>query len=146
MTAKVIEEILSKYKTVAIVGLSDDLSRPSYTVAEYLKNHGFRIIPVNPLVKEVLGEKSYESLLRIPVETQRSIQIVDIFRRSEDVPPVVEQAVQLKKLNGVPDVIWMQLGIIHEKAAEMARKEDMIVVMDKCMRIEHQRLFGNEEQ
>lgn len=137
------KEILTKYRTVAIVGLSKDSSKPSYVVAEYLKNHGFHIIPVNPTAEEILGEKSYYSLLDMPVAVQKTIDVVDIFRRSEDVLPVVEQAVQLRKLLGVPHVVWMQLGIINEQAAIMARKVGMTVVMDKCMRLEHIRVFGD---
>jgi predicted CoA-binding protein len=139
-------EVLAKYRTVAVVGLSSDSSKPSYKVAEYLKNHGFRAVPVNPFVNEVLGEKSYKSLLEMPVEVQKTIEVVDIFRRAEDVPPIVEQAVQLKKLHGVLRVIWMQLGIVNEQAAETARKAGLIVVMNKCMRLEHLRLFRSDEK
>lgn len=134
--------ILSQCKNVAVVGLSDDPARPSYGVAEYLKNHGFRIVPVNPFVTEVLGEKSHKSLLEMPAEIQKTIEIVDIFRRSDDVPPIVEQAVEMKKLYGVLRVVWMQLGVINEQAAELAQKAGLIVVMDKCMRQQHQQLFG----
>jgi hypothetical protein len=139
-----IKEILMRYKTVAVVGLSRDSSKDSYRVAEYLKNHGFRIIPVNPFVNEVLGEKSYKSLLDMPAETQKTVEIVDIFRPSADVPSIVEQVIQLKRLYGVPFVVWMQLGIINEQAAEMARKASLIVLMDKCMMREHRRLFANK--
>jgi hypothetical protein len=139
-----IREILMRYKTVAVFGLSRDSSKDSYRVAEYLKNHGFLIIPVNPFVNEILDEKSYESLLDMPTETQKIIEIVDIFRPSADVPSIVEQVVQLKRLYGVPFVIWMQLGIINEQAGEMARKAGLIVVMDKCMMQEHRRLFANK--
>ena len=133
-----------RYKTVVVVGLSRDSSKDSYRVAEYLKNHGFRIIPVNPFVDEVLGEKSYKSLLDMPAETQKTVEIVDIFRPSADVPSIVEQVIQLKRLYGVPFVVWMQLGIINEQAAEMARKAGLIVLMDKCMMREHRRLFANK--
>jgi hypothetical protein len=139
-----IKKILMKYKTVAVVGLSRDSSKDSYRVAEYLKNHGFRIIPVNPFVNEVLGEKSYKSLLDMPAETQKTIETVDIFRPSADVPSIVEQVIQLKRLCGVPFVVWMQLGIINERAAEMARKAGLIVLMNKCMMQEHRRLFANK--
>lgn len=142
MSQEIIKEILTKYRTVAVVGLSSDSSKPSYTVAEYLKNHGFHIVPVNPFVEKVLDEKSYKSLLEMPTEAQKTIEIVDIFRRAEDIPPIVEQAVQLKELHGNPHVIWMQLGIVNEKAAETARKAGLTVIMDKCMRLEHQRLLG----
>ena len=138
-----VKEILTKYKIVAVVGLSKDPSKASYQVAEYLKQNGFHIVPVNPTADEILGEKSYRSLLEIPVEIQRTLEIVDIFRPSADVPPIVEQAVQLKRLYGMPYVIWMQLGIINEQAGELARKAGLTVVMDKCMMQEHKRLFSN---
>ena len=134
--------ILSKYRNVAIVGLSSDPSRPSYSVAEYLKTHGYHIVPVNPNVAEVLGEKSYKSLLELPVEIQRMIEIVDIFRRSEDVLPIVEQAVKIKKSFNLVQVVWMQLGVVNEPAAKQAREAGLTVVMDRCMRQEHERLFS----
>ncbi len=141
-----LKEIYSKYKNVAIIGLSDNPSRPSYVVAEYLKNHGFNIIPVNPFVAEVLGERSYKSLMEMPIEIQETVEIVDIFRRSEEVFPIVEQAVQLKKSRGIPHVVWMQLGVINEQAAELAQEAGLTVVMDKCIRLEHQRLYGGNRR
>lgn len=134
-------EILTKYKTIAIVGLSRDPSKDSYRVAEYLKSHGFRIIPVNPFAEEVLGEKCYRSLLNMPVEVQKTLEIIDIFRPSSDVPPIVEQAIQLKRLYGAPYVVWMQLGIVNEQAAEMAKKAGLEVVMDKCIMQQHRLFF-----
>jgi predicted CoA-binding protein len=134
-------EILTKYKTVAVVGLSRDPDKDSYRVSAYLKKHGFRIIPVNPFADEILGEKSYKSLLDIPAEIQKTIEIVDIFRPAKDVPPIVEQAVKLKEAHGKPSVVWMQLGIVNEQAAETAKKAGLTVVMDRCMMIEHRRLF-----
>jgi predicted CoA-binding protein len=139
-----IKEILTKYKTVAIVGLSRDPSKDSYRVGEYLKNHGFHIIPVNPTADEILGEKSHKSLLDIPAETQKTIEIVDIFRPSVEVVPIIEQAIELKKKYGVPFVVWMQLGIINEQAAEKAREAGLIVVMDNCMMRQHKRIFGEK--
>ena len=140
MSREDVKEILTKYKTVAVVGLSRDPSKYSYVVADYLRKHGFTIIPVNPFTEEVMGLKSYKNLLEVPVEVQKTVEIVDIFRPSTDVPLTVEQAVQLRKLHGVPHVIWMQLDIINEQAAEMARKAGMKVVMDKCMMREHHAL------
>ncbi len=136
-----LREILTKYRTVAIVGLSRDPSKDSYRVAEYLKKHGFRIVPINPFTAEVLGEKSYKSLLDMPAEVQKTLEIVDIFRPSSDVPPIVKQAIQLKKLYDKPYVIWMQLGIINTQAADTARKAGLTVIMDKCMMQQHQHLF-----
>jgi hypothetical protein len=143
---KVLEMILSRHRNVAIVGLSGDPARPSYGVAEYLKTHGYRIVPVNPNLAEVLGEKSHKSLMEMPVEIQRTIEIVDIFRRSEDVLPIVEQAVKIKKSFDVLRAVWMQLGVINEPAAELARKAGLTVVMDRCMRQEHQHLFGKQAE
>ncbi len=140
MSETEIREILQKYKVIAVVGLSADREKPSHEVAEYMKQHGYRILPVNPLVEEVLGEKSYRSLVDIPIEIQRTVEIVDIFRRPMDVPPVVEQAIKLKESNGKPFVIWMQLGIINQVAADAARKAGLTVVMDKCIMVEHKRL------
>ena len=139
-----IREILTKYKTVAVVGLSRDPSKDSYRVAEYLKTHGFHIIPVNPTADQILGEKSFKSLLDMPAENQKTVEVVDIFRPSSDAPPIVEQAVQSKKLHGVPYVVWMQLGIVNEEAADMARQAGLTVVMDRCMMREHRRLFGTK--
>jgi uncharacterized protein len=137
MSQKEIREILLKYKVVAVVGLSKDKDKASYRVAEYMQQHGYRIVPVNPFVDEVLGEKSYKSLLEIPAEVQKTIEIVDIFRRAEDVPPIVDQAVKLKKANGMPHVVWMQLGIVNKQAAESAMKAGIIVIVDRCLKVDH---------
>ena len=141
MSQNEIKEILTKYKTVAVVGLSREPGKDSHRVSAYLKQHGFHIIPVNPFADEILGEKSYKSLLDIPPEIQKTIEIVDVFRPSKDVPPIVEQAIKLKAAYGKPNVVWMQLDIVNEHAAEAARKAGLTVVRDKCMMIEHKRLF-----
>lgn len=140
MSTDRIKEILTKYKTVAVVGLSRDPNKDSHGVASYLQSHGYKIIPVNPTTSEVLGEKSYKSLLDIPPQIQKTIEIVDIFRPSADVPPIVEEAVKLKELYDKPYVIWMQLGIINEQAAATARAAGLEVVMNRCMRQEHKKL------
>jgi uncharacterized protein len=127
-----IAEILHKAKTIAVVGLSNNPLRPSHGVAAYLQASGYHIIPVNPEIEESLGEKSYPSLLDVPDK----IDIVDIFRRPEFVEEVVDQAIQLK----VP-AIWMQEEVIHEKAAEKARKVGIFVVMDRCILLEHRARF-----
>jgi predicted CoA-binding protein len=136
-----IKQILTEYKTVAVVGLSRELGKDSHRVSAYLKAHGFRIIPVNPFADEVLGEKSYKSLLDIPPEIQKTIEIVDVFRPSEEVPPIVEQAIKLHAKYGKPRVVWMQLDIVNEQAAEAAEKAGLTVVMDKCIMVEHRHLF-----
>jgi hypothetical protein len=135
-----ITDILKKYSVIAVVGLSKELGKDSHRVSAYLKQHGYRIIPVNPSADEILGEKSYSSLLDIPPEIQMTIEIVDIFRPSEDVPQIVEQAIKLKQTYGKPFVVWMQLGIVNEVAAEEARRAGLIVVMNKCLMTEHHRL------
>jgi predicted CoA-binding protein len=132
-----IKEILNKYKIVAVVGLSKEPEKESHKVSVYLKQQGYRIIPVNPFVDEVLDEKSYPSLLDIPVELAKSIEVVNIFRRADDVPPIIDQAIKLKKLYGKPFVVWMQLGIVNEQAAQKAMQAGLVVVMDKCLMVEH---------
>ncbi|MGB9660358.1 MAG: CoA-binding protein [Nitrososphaerales archaeon] len=121
---------------MAVVGLSRDPKKDSHEVAEYLKSRGYRIIPINPFAKEILGEKCYKSLLDLPDDMKKSIEIVDIFRPSEDVLPIVEQALQLRRKYGRPFVIWMQLGIVNEDAANIAKEAGMKVIMDKCIMIE----------
>jgi len=135
-----ISEILKKYRVIAVVGLSADSEKDSYRVSAYLQEQGYRIIPVNPFVSEVLGEKSYPSLLEIPPEIQKTIEIVDIFRQPKDVPPIVEQAIKLKQLFCKPSVVWMQLGIVNEQSAQEAGCAGLVVVMDKCLMVEHRRL------
>ena len=129
-----IRKILSNFKIVAIVGISPKEDRPSYIVAFYLKSKGYRIIPVRPDGEEILGEKVYRSLTDIPKEIR--VEVVDIFRRSEDVPPIVEEAIQ----RGAK-VVWMQEGVIHKEAEEKAEKAGLKVVMDRCMKKDHQRLL-----
>jgi predicted CoA-binding protein len=146
MSQNEIKEILTRYRTVAVIGLSREPGKDSYRVSAYLKKHGFRIIPVNPFADEVLGEKSYKSLLEMPREIQKTIEIVDVFRPAKDVPPIVEQAIKLKELFGKPYVVWMQLGIVNEQAAEAAEKAGLTVIMDKCVMLEHKRLFKVENE
>ena len=140
MGQNIIKEILEKYRVIAVVGLSKQPEKDSHRVSVYLQEHGYRIIPVNPFADEVLGEKSYPSLLDIPSEIQKTIEIVDVFRPAKDVPPIMEQAIKLKQRNGKPYVVWMQLGIENEAAAEAGRRAGLIVVMDRCLMVEHNRL------
>lgn len=133
--------ILENYRTVAVVGLSRNPGKDSHRVARYLKEKGYRIIPINPYTDEVLGERCYKNLLEMPEDVQRRIEIIDIFRPTEDVPPIVEEAVQLRERHGSPHVIWMQLGIVNEEAAKRAKRAGIAVVMDRCIMIEHRRLF-----
>ena len=119
-----IKEILSNHKNVAVVGLSSDSTRPSYGVARYLQGKGFKIIPVNPSETEILGEKAYPDLTAIPEE----VDIVDVFRRPEHLPDIVDQAIKIKA-----KVLWMQEGVINHPAALKASQNDLTVVMDRCM-------------
>ncbi len=135
-----VKNALTNYRTVAIVGLSGNPSRYSQQVAEFLQSRGWKIVPVNPFVDEVLGEKSHKSLSDLPDNLQKIVGVVDIFRKSQDVPPIVDQAIQLRRKNGKPDIMWMQLGIVNEEAAAEAREAGLIVIMDRCMKVEIERI------
>ena len=128
-----LRRIMIDYKRVAMVGLSTDWSRPSNFAAKYLLDHGFEVIPVNPKYPEILGQKCYADLREIPTP----VDIVDLFQRVERVPLFVDQAIEIGA-----KVVWMQLGIVHEEAAQKARDAGLEVVMDRCMKIEYARLFG----
>jgi uncharacterized protein len=132
-----IYELLSRAKTIAVVGLSESPMRPSHGVSAYMQAEGYKIIPVNPRIAEALGEKAYPSLVEVPLEVWERIDLVDVFRRPEYVDEIVEQAIQLK----IP-AIWMQEGVVNEGAAEKARKAGMFVVMDRCVLKEHRARFG----
>lgn len=127
-----IGELLKRTKTIAVVGLSDSPLRPSYGVSAYMQSHGYKIIPVNPSIKGSLGEKAVASL----ADVEEKIDMVDVFRRPEYVPDLVDEAIRLK----VP-AIWLQEDVIHEEAAEKARKAGIFVVMDKCILKEHRARF-----
>ena len=126
-----IEKIIRELRNIAVVGISNKLGRPSLTVASYLKGQGYRIIPVNPTIQDVNGEKCYPDLGSIP----EKVDVVDIFRKPEDVLPVVEEAVRIGA-----KAVWMQEGIVNEEAARRAKEAGLMVVMDKCMLKEHSRL------
>ena len=128
-----LRDILSTNKRVALVGLSNDPMRPSYFAGKYLQKHGFDIIPVNPNYQEILGEHCYPDLLSIPGK----VDVVDLFQRADRVVPFVRQAIDIGAR-----VVWMQLTIINEEAAELARNAGLKVVMDRCMKIEYARLYG----
>jgi predicted CoA-binding protein len=127
-----IGKLLKAAKTIAVVGLSDSPLRPSHGVSAYMQSNGYRIIPVNPSINGALGEKAVASLSEI----NEKIDIVDVFRRSEFVPEVVDEAIRLKV-----SAIWMQEGVVHEAAAEKARKAGIVVVMDRCILKEHRARF-----
>ena len=126
--AEKIAELLRSAKTIAVVGLSNNPARTSNGVSAYMQSQGYRIIPVNPAISEALGEKAYPTLSEVP----EKIDIVNVFRRPEHVPEVVDEAIRF----GVP-AIWMQEGVVHEEAAEKARQAGIFVVMDKCILKEH---------
>lgn len=128
-----LRRILRTSQRIAMVGLSANWYRPSNFAAKYLIDHGYTLIPVNPDHEEILGQVCYPSLLDIP----EPVDVVDIFRKPENVPPLVEQAIEIGA-----KVVWMQLGVIHEQAAARAREAGLEVVMNRCMKIEYGRLFG----
>jgi len=135
MTDAQLKRILETARTIATVGLSSSPHKASYGIARYLKRQGYRVIPVNPSAAEILGEKSYPDLASI----SDPIDVVQLFRPSEDVPPFVEQAIQIGA-----KVVWMQEGITNEAAAAKARAAGLEVVMDRCMKVDHRRLIGEK--
>ena len=128
-----LRRILAQSRTLAVVGLSAQWYRPSYFAAKYMQDHGYRIIPVNPRYDEVLGERCYPDLRAIP----ERVDLVDCFRRSQDIPPIAEQAIAIGA-----KVLWMQLGIVNDEAARRASAAGLDVVMNRCVKIEHARLLG----
>ncbi len=130
---KLLHDSLSNSKTIAVVGLSDKPHRASHQVARYLLDQGYTVIPVNPTLSRVLGQAAYASLADVPVK----VDMVDCFRRSEEMPSLAEQAVAIGA-----DVLWMQLGVVSDEAAAIASEAGLKVVMDRCTKIEHARLIG----
>lgn len=130
---QMLRRIYREHHSIAVVGLSADWFRPSYFAAKYMMDHGYRVIPVNPKYPEVLGQKCYPSLRAIP----EKVDIVDCFRKSADIPPLVEDAIAIGA-----KVLWLQIGVINLEAAKRARAAGMQVVMDRCVKIEYARLFG----
>ena len=128
-----LRRILKENRTIAVVGLSAQWFRPSFFAAKYLQEHGYRVIPVNPAYPQILGETCYPSLLEVP----ERVDVVDVFRKPEDVPPIVDDAIRIGA-----KVLWLQIGVIHEAAEQRARAAGLEVVADRCMKIEHARLFG----
>ena len=128
-----IPEILESVKTIAVVGISDKPERDSYSVARYLHDAGYEIVPVNPTISDWNGIKSYPDLKSLPKE--KKIDLVDVFRKPDAVFPVVQEALEIK-----PKVLWLQEGVINEQAADLAKKGGLLVVMDRCMMKEHRKL------
>jgi uncharacterized protein len=130
---KTLKRILTDYRTIAVVGLSNNWYRPSFFAAKYMQEHKYRIIPVNPNYAEILGEKCYPDLASI----DEPVDIVDVFQRAETAPGYAQQAVDIGA-----EVFWLQLGIVNDEAAAIASNAGLEVVMDHCVKIEHARLFG----
>ncbi len=128
-----LRRILSQSRVIAVVGLSADWFRPSYFAAKYLQEHGYRVIPVNPRYDSILGEKCYRSLRDVP----EKVDIVDCFRKTADIPPICDDAIAIGA-----KVLWQQLGVRNEAAARKAQAAGLESVMDRCVKIEHGRLFG----
>ncbi len=135
-----LRRILGTCKTIAVVGLSPQWHRPSFFAAKYMQGHGYRIVPVNPTTADILGEPRYPSLTAAAESLAAqgaTIDLVDCFRRSEDIPPIADEAIAIGA-----KCLWMQIGVINESAATKARAAGLDVVMDRCVKIEHARLFG----
>lgn len=128
-------ETLRKYKTIAIVGASKNPTKDAYTVPEFMKNHGFKIIPINPTADEIVGEKVYPSLSDLPADLASKVDIVDVFRPSEELPQVAQQVVDFHKKYGRPFVFWAQLGLENEEAKQILAQNDIPYVMNACLRI-----------
>lgn len=141
-TTRLAREILQTAKTVASVGISRDPLKYAHQVPQYLQEHGYRIVPVNPTAAELLGVPAYPALSAIPTDLARTIDVVQVFRPSGQILPIVEEAKALRGRFGRPWVIWMQLGIIDELAAAAARATGFQVIMNRCMMVEHTRLTG----
>jgi len=130
---RVLEQVLQQSRIIAVVGLSADWFRPSYFAAKYMQAHGYRIIPVNPKYTEILGENCYPDLASIP----HPVDMVDVFRKAADTPAIASEAVKIGA-----QVLWLQLGVVNQEAHDIAASSGLTVVMDRCVKIEHARLFG----
>lgn len=134
---QLISELLRESKTIAVFGLSDDPGKASNQVAQYLQSQGYEIVPINPKLTTVLGRKAYPTLL----DVEGPVDIVDVFRRSEQVPEVVDQVMQM---NQKPKAVWIQLGIVNDEQCKRIEEAGMMAIQDACMKIEHRRLLGSE--
>jgi hypothetical protein len=133
--------ILNKFRTIAVVGCSRDPRKDAQSVPKFMKENGYRIVPVNPNADMLLGEKCYPGLLQIPDSIAKNIEVVDVFRPSEEAVDVVKQAVDLKVRFGKLKAVWLQQGIASKQAADLARKYGLLIVMDKCMRTEYRKMW-----
>lgn len=132
-----LRRILATHKVIAVVGLSAEWNRPSFFAAKYMQEHGYRIIPINPRYPQILGQTCYPSLRSLPQELAASVGIVDCFRRTADIMPIAEEAVAIGAR-----VLWQQIGVMNREAEEFVRRQGLDSVMDRCVKIEHARLFG----
>jgi uncharacterized protein len=139
-TIHALRRILGSCRTIAVVGLSPQWHRPSFFAAKYMQEHGYRIVPINPLAVEILGERSYPSVTAAAqalAAQGKAIDMVDCFRKSADIPPIAQEAIAIGA-----KCLWLQIGVVNEEAAAQARAAGLDVVMDRCVKIEHARLFG----
>jgi len=131
-------EVLEKWRTIAVVGASKNPEKEAYSVPRYLKEHGYRIIPVNPTAAEIMGERAYPSLLELPDEVGRTVEVVEVFRPSDELPQVALQAAEMKRRYGRPFVFWAQQGLESDEAKRILDKSGIQYVMDACMKTVHQ--------
>src|SRR3989344_1722892 len=134
--------LLNRYKNIAVVGCSRDPRKAAHTVPKFMKEKGYKIIPVNPNADEIFGEKSYPSLLKIPDVFAKQIEIVNVFRPSDEAVEVVKQAVDLKVRFGKLKGVWLQEGIVSKEAAEIAKRYGLMIIMDRCIKVEYQKMCG----
>lgn len=132
-----LRDVLASCRTIAVVGLSAEWHRPSYFASKYMQEHGYRIVPITPRYSEVLGEKAYPTLLDMPADLRAQVDMVDCFRRTEDILPIARQAIEIGA-----QVLWQQIGIHNEEAVRLAEEAGLLCVVNRCVKIEHARLFG----
>lgn len=130
-------DVVKKYKIIAVVGASKNEEKEAYKVPLYMKQHGYKIIPVNPTADQILGEKAYPSLLELPPELAKQVELVDVFRPSEELPQVAQQVIEMHKRHGRPFVFWAQLGLENEEAKQILSKKGIPYVMNACLRVIH---------
>ncbi|HZY46677.1 MAG TPA: CoA-binding protein [Candidatus Bathyarchaeia archaeon] len=133
-------EVVKKYNVIAVVGASKSPEKDAYTVPAYMKERGYKIIPINPTADQILGEKAYKTLADLPMDLAKQVELVDVFRPSEELPQVAQQVVEMKKKSGRPFAFWAQLGLENEEAKKLLAKNNIPYVMNACLRIVHKQL------
>ena len=133
-------EVLKKFRTFVVVGASKNPEKDAYTVPQYMMEHGYTIIPVNPTADQILGKKAFPSLLDLPAEVAKSVEVVDVFRPSEELPQIAQQVLDFRNKYGRPFVFWAQLGLENEEAKQMLSKSGISYVMNACLRVVHKQL------